>query len=206
MSNPKPSSRAGETKWDEPIPPSPEKQLGDVLDRLGLDLTNENLAQTPRRFLDYLREFMQPFDPAQVLNVGFGLNAEYHGMVAQARIPFRGICAHHLLPYIGHAAIGYVPSKRVVGLSKLSRLVECVGLEKPSLQEHQTDRIADILMEHLDPKGVIVVISCVHTCMSARGVAAPNVPTITSTVKGVYRDVPAARQEFFDLVRLNHVG
>ena len=123
-------------------------------------------------------------------------------MIAQSNIPFRMLCEHHLVPAIGRAAIGYIPNKRVVGLSKLTRLVQAVGTERPSLQEYICDKVADLLFEHIDPKGVIVAIKAEHGCMACRGVNSPGVMTMTSSVKGVFRDVPAARDEFFQLTRM----
>ena len=183
------------------------KHMHGVLKELGVDLTDENFQNTPQRFVKYLAEFLQPFDAARILSSSFSTHhAEYNGMVVQTKIPFRGVCAHHLLPYIGEAHIGMVPNKSVVGLSKVPRLVKAVGLNTPSIQEKQTDILADLLVKELEPKGVIVVVSAVHTCMAARGVAVPNTPTVTSSVRGVFRDVPAARQEFFELLKANHLA
>lgn len=179
-----------------------ESFMRQAMQELGMDLNDENFQETPKRFVKYMSEFLQPYDAAAILKVGFESPAEYHGMVAQANIPFRGLCAHHLAPYLGKCAIGYIPDKRVVGLSKLGRLVRAIGLATPSLQEKQTDQICDTLWESLEPKGVIVVVSAEHTCMGARGLAAPGVPTTTSSVRGIFRDVPAARQEFFDLIKI----
>lgn len=169
---------------------------------LGMNLDDENFLETPTRWVKFMREFLQPFDPREILKAGFTTPGKdsYHGMVTQTNIPFRGLCAHHLAPYLGTASIGYVPDAKVVGLSKLGRFVLAVGLRSPSIQEAQTDEIADTLMEVLEPKGVIVVISAEHTCMGARGLAAPGVPTTTSSVRGIFRDVPHARQEFFSLL------
>jgi GTP cyclohydrolase IA len=179
------------------------KSMKEVLQHLGIDLQDENFQTTPERFVKYLAEFLQPYDAKDILKSSFSTKkAEYHGMVIQSNIPFRSACAHHLLPFFGVTHIGYIPNGRVVGLSKLARLVRAVGLRSPSIQETITDDIADALYEELEPKGVIVVISAVHTCMTARGIAAPNVPTTTSTVRGVYRDVPAAREEFFNALQL----
>ncbi len=167
----------------------------------GLDIESEGLQETSRRFTDYLLEFMQPFDAADVLGTEFSLPNGFHSMIVQSEIPFRMICEHHLLPALGTAAIGYVPHKNVVGLSKLTRLVQAVGTEQPGLQETICDRIADLINEHLDPKGVIVVIKAEHSCMACRGVNSPGVMTSSSAVRGVFRDVPAARVEFFNLIK-----
>ena len=172
-----------------------------VLTSLGLDPDEEGLKDTPRRVASYLLEYRQPFDPKDVVGEGFEVPEGFHSMVVQSNIPFRMICEHHLLPAIGTASIGYVPGKRVVGLSKLTRLVEAVGRERPALQETIGDRIADILSKQIQPKGVVVVVSAEHTCMSARGIATPGVITTTSSVRGIFRDVPHARAEFFDLIK-----
>lgn len=177
-----------------------------VLREMGIDMQDENFHNTPHRFVKYLAEFLQPHAAEAILGTDFATkHAEYHGMVTQTNIPYRAACAHHLLPFIGSVSIGYVPNKRVVGLSKLTRVVEAVGLASPGIQENQTDEIADVINKALEPRGVIIVVSAMHTCMCARGVAARNVPTITSTVRGIYRDVPAAREEFFSIIRSNHM-
>lgn len=182
--------------------------IEEALKLLGVDLEDENFQKTPARFIKYLAEFLQPIgSPHDLLGTDFKTkHVEYHGMVTQTNIPFRGVCAHHLLPFMGAVSIGYIPSKRVVGLSKLSRLVRAIGLKSPGIQEVQTDEIADTIYDVLEPKGVIVVVSAIHSCMAARGVAVQNVPTITSTVRGVYRDVPAAREEFFSLIKQSHLS
>lgn len=173
-----------------------------MMEALGIDLEDENFRDTPKRFVKYLKEFSQGYEAEEILKASFAHGGtEYHGMIAQTKIPFRGVCAHHLLPFLGEAHVGYIPNNRVVGLSKLSRLVKAVGLSTPSIQETITDKIADHLMDHLEAKGVIVVVSAVHTCMAARGVAVSGVPTTTSSVRGLFRDVPPARDEFFRLMQ-----
>lgn len=172
----------------------------ELLNSMGLSpRTEEGIADTPMRVLKFMREFRQPFDPEELLGKTFH-NPGYKGMVVQSRIPFKGMCEHHLAPIMGHAAVGYVPSDHVVGLSKIARLVMAVGRERPSLQEGHTQRIADLIDEHLDPKGVICVIEAEHGCMACRGVNISGVITSTSAMHGIYRDVPAARDEFFTLI------
>jgi len=173
-----------------------------VLELLGLDSKSEGLKQTPRRFAEYLMEFNQGLQPIEeALGTTFEMGEGYHSMVAQSKIPFRMICEHHLLPALGHAAIGYIPRDRVVGLSKLTRLVKAAGTNRPSLQEVICDTIADTMVRKLKPQGVIVVLEAEHSCMTCRGIAAPGVITATSAVRGVFRDVPQARNEFFSLIR-----
>lgn len=182
--------------------------LAAVLETIGIDVMDENFNGTAERFIKYLQEYSKPFNAKEVLKIGFNHaqvdHSGYKGMVVQTNIPWRTICPHHLLPVFGRCHIGYIPGSRVVGLSKLTRLAQAVGTEKPRMQEACTDHIADLLAEHLEAKGVIVVISAEHGCMFGRGVKTHNTPTGTSTVRGLFRDVPSARQEFFELIRVNH--
>lgn len=181
--------------------------IKEALASLGVDIDDENFASTPQRFIKYLLEYLQPFDLDEVLKVDFSnehSDAGYKGMVVQSDIPFRTICPHHLLPVLGKCHIGYIPTNRVVGLSKLTRVVQAVGHELPRMQETCTDILADMLHSRLEAKGVIVVITAHHNCMQGRGVKVENVPTTTSTVRGLFRDVPACREEFFRLIGLAH--
>lgn len=178
----------------------------EAMETLGYDVSDENFINTPLRFVKYLCEYHRPFDPAKVLKVDFSnmhVEEGYKGMVAQSNIPYRSICPHHLLPVTGVAHIGYIPGGRVVGLSKLVRLVEAVGHELPRMQETITDICADLLMKHLQAKGVMVVINAEHGCMKGRGVKVHDTPTATSTLRGLFRDVPPAKDEFFQLVQLS---
>jgi GTP cyclohydrolase IA len=186
---------------------SAEQYIREALSILGIecDTGHPSTARTPERFVKYLREFMQPSNLEELMGEGFDAvhdkSTILGGIVTQSGIPFRAICEHHLLPMLGVAHVGYIPRSKVFGVSKLTRLVEAIGTEKPSIQEAITERIADILYNHLDSVGSIAVINATHSCMSCRGVAAPSVITSTSCVRGAFRDVQSARQEFFDLVR-----
>lgn len=155
---------------------------------------------TAKRFIKYLAEYRQPFDTEKVFGSTFICEEEFPQMVVQTPIPFRGMCEHHLLPMTGTAALGYVPKNKVLGLSKLTRLVDAVGVERPSLQEHIGNRIVDLMQEHLKPMGVMLVIKSKHGCMSCRGVQAPDTHTISSIVTGVFKEKVEARQEFLALV------
>ncbi len=176
-----------------------EMSVRELLEQMGLDPNEDGLKDTPRRVSSYLLEFVKPF-PDNIWSGVFPANG-HNGIVAVSNIPFRMICEHHLLPALGSAAIGYIPNKQVLGLSKLPRLVDAVGTEKPSLQEYITDRIVDLLEENIEPSGTICVIKAEHTCMACRGVASPGVITTTSSVRGLFRNVPAAREEFFHLIQ-----
>jgi GTP cyclohydrolase I len=122
----------------------------------------------------------------------------------QSGIPFQALCAHHFLPFFGHANIGYIPRNKVVGLSKLARLVFHAGRLRPTIQEQVTDLIADTLVEATDCAGAIVTIRAVHTCMTVRGIKAESAVTTTSALRGIFREVPAARQEFLALIQEAH--
>jgi GTP cyclohydrolase I len=186
----------------DPKKPNDFARLADCMEEIlighGWDMTNPSVENTPKRFLKYLGEFHQPWTPEDILGTPF--ESPDNSMVIQSNIPFRGVCEHHLLPMMGHAAIGYIPKGKVIGLSKMARLVEAVGTEKPSLQEHMCDKIAKTMDEYLQPRGVMVVISSMHTCMACRGVNVPNVPTTTSKTLGAFLTEHAARDEFLALL------
>lgn len=174
-----------------------------ALRRVGWDPSaSEETQKTPARFIKYLLEYLNPFEPARILGDGFKGPANHgiHGLIAQCNIPFRMICEHHLLPAFGLAHVGYIPRQKVVGLSKLARLVDGAGTHRPSMQELIGEKIADALMSCLDANGAVVMIEAEHTCMACRGVNAPGVITSTQVIRGVFRDVPAAREEFMALV------
>lgn len=176
-----------------------ELQVQGLLTEMGLDPTESGLKETPRRVTAYLLEFVQPFPD----NIWSGIfDADGHtGIIAMSGIPFRMICEHHLLPALGHAAVGYIPNKMILGLSKIPRLIEAVGTERPSLQEKITDRVVDLLEKHVEPAGSVCVIKAEHTCVACRGVARPGIVTTTSSLRGNFRNVPAAREEFLHLIR-----
>lgn len=176
-----------------------EKHLKEILILLGRNPDEEGLQETPKRVRQYFQEFHTAFNPKALLGTTFDAEGN-QSMVVQSRIPFRMACEHHLLPAWGHAAIGYIPNERVIGLSKLARLVDAVGIERPSIQEGITERIAKHLSTFLKPLGTIVTISAEHSCMACRGVNTPGVVTTTCSIHGVFRDVPSARAEFFSLV------
>lgn len=170
----------------------------EILTGLGMDIDNNpSVKDTPRRFAKFLLEYHQPLDAEAVLGKVF--DSEETSMVLQSHIPFRMICEHHLLPATGNAFIGYLPAGKVIGLSKLTRIVQAVGVEQPTLQEHICDIVANLLEEHLHPRGVMVVIQAEHGCMSCRGVNVQGVTTTTSSIRGAFRSEPSARAEFLAL-------
>lgn len=178
-----------------------------LLADLGIDLEDPNFENTPTRWLKYLKHYMQPFNPKEVLGITFppkpGTKFD-KAMIVQIGIPYRAICAHHLVPVLGTAHVGYIPQANVVGLSKLSRLVYGLSHASPSLQEDVCNSVTDALMDHLRPLGAMCVISAEHGCMSARGVeeATGCIATATASVKGVFAEQMETRDEFYRLIAL----
>jgi GTP cyclohydrolase I len=200
---------AGESGFPN-IPPvaprHPHLDMCEVINKM-LGSTYESDAEiekTAERFIRYLAEFNRPYMPSEVLGELF-IGAKVQtvgGMIVENNIPFRMMCSHHLLPAIGQAWVGYIPRKHVVGLSKIPRLVQAVGTSRPGMQEVFAEEIADVLHDYVDANGTIVVVRSVHTCMACRGIYTPDVTTSTSCVRGLFRDVPQARSEFFSLADL----
>jgi len=172
-----------------------ERAVADLLVALGHDPTDEHLVETPRRVARAYSELLtpRPFDLTTFPN-----DEGYDELVLARDIPFQSLCQHHLLPFHGVAHVGYVPDGRILGLSKLARVVELFarGLQ---VQERLTQQVADWLDEQLEPKGVGVVLEAEHLCMSLRGVRASGSRTVTSAVHGLLRDDGRSRQEFFAL-------
>lgn len=177
--------------------PGAERAVRALLIALGQDPEAEHLRQTPRRVASAYAELLTPrdFDLTTFAN-----DENYDQLVLACGIPFQSLCEHHLLPFHGVAHVGYLPDLRIVGLSKLARVLErfARGLQ---VQERLTQQVADCLQAHLHPKGVGVVIEAEHQCMSLRGVRAHGSRTLTSALHGHLRHDPAARQEFFALTR-----
>lgn len=172
-----------------------ERAVRDLLVALGHDPATAELADTPRRVAAAYAELLTPraFDLTTFPN-----DEGYDELVLARDIPFQSLCQHHLLPFHGVAHVGYVPDGRILGLSKLARVVELFarGLQ---VQERLTQQVANWLDEHVAPKGVGVVLEAEHLCMSLRGVRASGSRTVTSAVQGLLRDDARSRQEFFAL-------
>lgn len=168
-----------------------------LLRYLGEHPGRDGLKDTPRRVVKALTEMTLGYDdePKQILQTTF--DVPYDEMVLLKDIDFVSLCEHHLLPFRGVAHVGYVPGERVVGLSKMARLVQCYA-RRLQVQERLTDQIAQAMMKHLDPKGVGVVIEAHHHCMSCRGVKQSSASMITSSMQGVMRE-PSPRSEFMAL-------
>jgi GTP cyclohydrolase I len=175
--------------------------LWKILELLQLDTSSEHFLETPRRVTDMLLEFRQEVDLVALLKNGFE-NNEGDAMVVQQEIPIAGLCAHHLAPWTGTAHIGYLPHRKICGLSKLTRVAQAAGKREPSTQERVTNDIANAIHKGLDAKGVIVVTRATHGCMAARGVNQPSVVTSVSAVRGLFLVNPAAREEFFEVLKI----
>lgn len=172
-----------------------------LLQYIGEDPNREGLLETPKRVLRAFRdEWCAGYgqDPAEVLKVFEDGAAGVDEMVVMRDIPVHSLCEHHLAPFWGTATVAYIPDGRIVGLSKLVRLVN-VFARRLQVQERLTQEVASALMEHLKPKGVGVIIQCLHMCMEARGVRTAGVPTITSALRGAFYDDARARAEFMAL-------
>jgi GTP cyclohydrolase IA len=172
-----------------------ERAAGQFLTALGISLDTESLRDTPGRMA---RAYAELFTPRPFDLTTFPNDEDYDELVLARSIPVRSVCEHHLLPFAGVAHVGYLPGDRILGLSKLARIVEHFSC-RPQVQERLTKQIADWLADRLQPKGVGVVIQARHTCMTLRGVLATESDTVTSTLLGTLRHDPRSRAEFFAL-------
>ena len=171
-----------------------------LLEELGLDLSEANLADTDRRVAKmYLEMFQGLADGAKPKVTTFPNDENYSAMVMERDIPFYSMCSHHLVPFYGHAHIAYVPGKRIVGLSKLPRILEFYA-KRPQLQERLTEQVVTFLEHQLEPQGAMVVIQARHLCVEMRGVKKAGAQTITSAIRGIFHERPI-REEFLDLLR-----
>ncbi len=170
-----------------------ELAAADLLAALGVDLSAADLVDTPRRVVRMYEELLtpRPFNPTTFPN-----DAGYDEMVLVRDIRFTSLCAHHLLPFSGIAHVGYLPGERIVGLSKLARVVNHFA-RSLQVQERLTKQVADWLNDELEPRGVVV--RAEHQCMTIRGVQAAGSTTVTSTMHGLLRTSPASREEFLTL-------
>jgi GTP cyclohydrolase IA len=196
---------AGDTNEDMTLigeidPEAVQRAAGDLLRALGAELDSESLRDTPRRVAEAYAELLtpQPFRATTFANDG------YDELVVARAIPFHSLCMHHLLPFHGVAHIGYLPDERIIGLSKLGRVVDLFARDL-QIQERLTTQVAGWLQRELRPKGVGVVLEAEHMCMSLRGVQKFGSRTITSSLHGAVRDDARTRQEFLALtMRSSH--
>ena len=178
------------------------KAVTSIIKAIGEDPEREGLVDTPKRVAEMYAELFMglDMDPKEELTVGYELG--HREMVIVRDIPFYSMCEHHLLPFYGTVHIGYIPdvSGRVVGISKLARVVEIVA-RRPQIQERMTTQIADAIADGITPDGVGVVIQAEHLCMVMRGIKKPGSTIVTSAVRGTFRSKSETRAEFFSLVQ-----
>lgn len=178
-----------------------QRAARDLLRAVGADVDSEALEETPRRVADAYSELLTP-RPFRATT--FPNDDGYDELVVARAIPFHSLCMHHLLPFHGVAHIGYLPGERIIGLSKLGRVVEFFSRDL-QIQERLTTQVADWLQRELEPKGVGVMLEAEHLCMSLRGVQKLGAKTVTSALRGLVRDDPRTRQEFLALTtRTSH--
>ena len=178
-----------------------EKAIRDILEAVGEDVKRKDLLDTPKRVADMYEEIFSGIhqDPAKELEVI--LDQKHEEIILLKGIPIYSICEHHLLPFIGRAHVAYIPKAgRVTGLSKLARVVEILS-RRPQVQERLTTQIAEIIMSKLKPLGCMVVIEAEHLCMSFRGVKKPGTLTVTSAVRGIFKENEKTRAECLALIK-----
>ncbi|MBN3524792.1 GTP cyclohydrolase I FolE [Paenibacillus apiarius] len=177
-----------------------EYHVKEILKLVGEDVEREGLLETPARVTRMYEEIFAGYevDPRDVLGVTF--DERHEELVIVKDITYYSQCEHHMAPFFGKVHIGYIPSGKIAGLSKLARLVEAVS-RRLQVQERITSQIADIMDEVLQPHGVMVVVEGEHLCMCARGVKKPGSKTVTSAVRGIFRSDAAQRAEFLSLIK-----
>jgi GTP cyclohydrolase IA len=172
-----------------------------ILVRLGEDPEREGLQRTPERVVKMYEELTEGYhvDPLKLINEAI-FHVDYDEMVVVQDIDYASLCEHHMLPFLGHAHVAYIPRGKVIGLSKIPRIVEMYA-KRLQVQERMTTQIADFLMEHLEPFGVGVVVEGRHMCSMIRGVKKPNSTMVTSAMRGGFKSDPRTRNEFVSLLR-----
>jgi GTP cyclohydrolase I len=170
--------------------------IAELIKLLDKEPMREGLRKTPERYKNFLEEFLNPAKPDITIFDSEG----YDEMVVQTKIPFYSLCEHHLLPFFGYGSIAYIPNQKIVGLSKLARILDYASRRLQN-QERITIQVAEFLAEAISPKGVGVVLNARHLCMEMRGVQKPGALTTTSCVRGLFKSDPRTRAEFMQLVQ-----
>lgn len=179
--------------------PRVERAVREILLAVGEDPDREGLRETPARVARMYAELFSGLHQDPRVHLQKFFTEKYDEVVLVRDISFESFCEHHLMPFMGKAHIAYLPDGRVLGLSKLARVVEGVA-RRPQVQERMTETIADLLMEELQAKGVAVVVEAMHTCMTVRGVRKPGSMCVTSAMKGAFRNNPSTRVEVMTLI------
>lgn len=176
-----------------------EESMAIIIQAIGEDPEREGLVDTPKRIARMYGEIFSGLgkDPVELLQVGF--EEGHEEMVVMKDIPFYSLCEHHFLPFHGKVHVGYIPNGRIVGVSKLARVVDVLA-KRPQLQERLTTEIAETMVKGLEPQGVAVVIEAEHLCMTMRGIKKPGSKVVTSASRGAFRQKAATRAEFFAII------
>ncbi len=179
-----------------------ERAVGEILLAIGEDPGREGLKATPRRVANMYGELLEGMqhEPGEHLQSIF--HEKYDEVVLLRDIPFFSICEHHMMPFIGTASVAYLPDGKVLGVSKIARIVDCFA-KRLQVQERLTVQVADFLMDNLRPKGVAVVIEASHSCMTIRGIRKPNSEMVTSALRGLFKSDPRSRAEVLGLMHKN---
>jgi GTP cyclohydrolase I len=179
-----------------------EKAVKEILLAIGEDVTREGIRSTPSRVAEMYSELLAGVghEPAEHLESVF--TEDYDEIVLLRDIPFYSVCEHHLMPFIGKAHVAYLPKGKVLGVSKIARVVDCFA-QRLQVQERLTDQITDFLMNNLKPLGVAVVLEATHSCMTIRGVRKPGSVMVTSSLRGIFRSDVRSRSEVLSLMHIN---
>lgn len=201
---PKPANENTKQRVTRPSPDEAKEAVRTLIRWAGDDPSREGLLDTPQRVIDAYREFFAGYEenPEDVLAKTFEEVADYDEIVLLKNMDFESHCEHHMVPIIGKAHIAYLPDKKVVGISKIARLLD-VFAKRLQTQELMTKDIADTLERVLEPKGVAVIIDAKHECMTTRGVHKANTSTVTSQMRGRFRSDPKSRSEVLQLISGN---
>jgi len=176
-----------------------EKAVREILSAVGEDLNREGLKDTPARVARMYGELLAGMHDDPNTHISRVFNENYDEIVLLRDIPFYSMCEHHLMPFIGSAHVAYLPSGKILGVSKLARIVDCFA-RRLQTQERLTYQIADCLMSNLKPQGVAVVLEASHSCMTIRGIKKPGSVMVTSAVRGLFRKDPRSRSEIMSLI------
>jgi GTP cyclohydrolase IA len=176
-----------------------EKAVREILSAVGEDLNRDGLKDTPVRVARMYGELLAGMHDDPNTHISRVFNENYDEIVLLRDIPFYSICEHHLMPFIGSAHVAYLPSGKILGVSKLARIVDCFA-RRLQTQERLTYQIADCLMSNLKPLGVAVVLEAAHSCMTIRGIKKPGSVMVTSAVRGLFRKDPRSRNEIMSLI------
>lgn len=191
-------------KLKENVKPSYDEAISalkTIINWIGDDADRPGVRKTPERILGTYEELFSGYDadPADILSKAHDPEG-YHEIVLLKRMRFVSHCQHHIMPIVGHAHIAYIPNKKMVGISKLARLLDCYA-KRLQTQEYLTKQVADMIKDTLDPLGIAIIIEAEHQCMSTRGVQQESTTTVTSQFHGVFAEDPSRKAEFFQLIK-----